>query len=269
MYAFKVEQGETLMAIITFSVEVPDNLDSREACLRIPQAAQAWVDEQVARKKGAERTELILSDDEALTEWLDKRLPDRRDRGRGWLSHAVVRASVYDNQNINQCQVAAGFGWGWGSEPRRPVFMRGSLKAMRGDERTDKRIVYELVARYLRAIKFTCSDPRTAKERLREIVGRIRQKNRFYLWQHDPLDYLPGGDGDAFWMNGIYYHYSGDTLRIQAWYGDHYDYQTSPYTAKEFRDLRKRAKEIEKLQPRPKRQKTGEERRTRLAELRR
>jgi hypothetical protein len=259
------------MAVITFSVDVPDDVDPREACLRIPQAAQAWVDGQVAKKKNVEYTQLILSDDGALTEWLDdnnRRVASNR-RGRGWLSHAVVRASVYDNQNIRECQDM----WGrmfWGSEPRRPIYMRGSLKAMRGDERTDKHIVYELMARYLRVIKFTCSDPQTAKERLREIAGRIRQKDRFYLWRYCPSDYLPDYAVGAFWMNGNYYSHEDNTLSIHAWNGDYYERQkNTPCTTGEFRDLRKRAKEIEKLQPRPKRQKTGEERRTRLAELRR
>lgn len=131
----------------------------------------------------------ILEDDAAFEEWASKNCGEHLGYGR-YAVAPIVRASTYGN-DVKQDQELGNYasiysGW-YGhngtffKDHRRPVVMRGARRYLVAKYSfTESHIANgyaELVAaRYLRRIKYTCSDRKTNSRNMDELASALRRR---------------------------------------------------------------------------------------------
>jgi hypothetical protein len=146
------------------NIEVPDDLAEVDIEAMLPE----FFDELRARLANEDYRKRILNTEEGFVEF------NRQYTWRG-VPAAMVRASTYSGKNrLFEVRYDAGVWGGCDSDTfnRRPVYMLGSFTAL--DEKYGGLWLIKLAQRYLRTIKYTCTDPEKNRDNIYKLECRIR-----------------------------------------------------------------------------------------------
>jgi hypothetical protein len=188
--------------MMKITIEVPDYIDMRILQVEINYAIEhaKFIHEEKITKKS------ILESDKKLAEMKIGNPPI-----------PITRASSYDNNILRSQEIP---GWGFTSDdPRRPVLLRGSYVAlMTGDYPSIDDYAYKVVERYLRSIKYTCSNVEENRVNLNNLEYRIKDKipyrfTRSFSLTHYVRSSYNGvklwvgteNGKSSFWLNGEYF----------------------------------------------------------------
>ena len=177
---------------LTITIEVPVGVDPESLRSKLGDTVQ----EAIREAARALDWRSALETDDGLERSVSRKVPRRASAN---CARVHVPGTVKPSQEINGGGVMLGGHRYWSNingsvDPRRPVFMRGSLAVLRAKCTNPKVWAHNVLERWIRYIKLTCTNPNEFEKIFRPRIGRLRERHGLYRY-----------DFGGFWDNGMAY----------------------------------------------------------------